>query len=49
MLPAKHVQRQIAVIVVIPVIKTPFLLPVHDIVGGVQIQNDLLGSLLVRV
>src|SRR5664280_376659 len=48
MLPAKHVQRQIAVIVVIAVIKAPFLLPVQDIVGGIQIQNDPLGSLCMR-
>ena len=46
MLSAKHVQRQIAVIVVIAVIEAPFLLAVQDIVGGIQIQNDPFGSLL---
>src|ERR1035438_8472675 len=29
-------------------IEAPFLIPVQGIVGGIQIQNDLLGSLLVR-
>lgn len=29
-------------------IETPFLISVQGIVGGIQIQNDLLGSLLVR-
>ena len=49
MLSAKYVQRQIAVIVVIAVIEAPFLMPVQDIIGGIQIQNDLLGSLWVRL
>jgi hypothetical protein len=35
MLPAKCVQRQIAVIAVIPVIIAAFLLPVHDVIGGI--------------
>ena len=49
MLSAKHVQRQIAVIVVVAVIEAPLLLSIQDIVGGIQIQNDLLGSLRMRL
>src|SRR5450759_2293066 len=48
MLSAKYVQRQIAVIVVIAMIKAPFLFPVQDIVGGIHVQNDLLGGLFMR-
>src|SRR5450759_3541374 len=49
MLSAKYVQRQIAVIVVIAMIKASFLFPVQDIVGGIHVQNDLLGLRLVRL
>ena len=38
---AEHVQRQIAVAVVIAVEEPPFLMPVQRIVGGVEIKNDL--------
>ena len=48
MLPAEHVQRQITVIVVIAVIEAPFLMPVQPIIGGVQIQHHLIGSLGMR-
>ena len=38
---AKHIERQIAVAVVIAVEESPFLLPVQRIVGGVEIEGDL--------
>ena len=39
---AEHVQRQIAVAVVIAVEEAPLLMPVQRIVGGVEIEDDLL-------
>ena len=39
--PAEHVERQIAVGVVIAVEETLFLMPVQRIVGGVEIEGDL--------
>lgn len=48
MLSAKHVERQIAVIVVVAVIEAPFLIPLQDIVGSIQIQHDPIGRLRVR-
>ena len=41
MLPAEDVQRQIAVVPVVAVEEPPLLVPVHRIVRGVQIQDDL--------
>ena len=38
---AEHVERQIAVVVVIAVEETPFLMPVQRVVGGVEIEGDL--------
>jgi hypothetical protein len=38
---AEHVERQIAVVVVIAVEETLFLMPVQRIVGGVPIEGDL--------
>jgi hypothetical protein len=38
---AEHVERQIAVAVVIAVEETPFLMPVQRVVGGVEIEGDL--------
>ena len=48
MLSTKHVQRQIAVIPVITVIEAPFLMAVQPIVGGVEVHNNLIGSLGMR-
>src|SRR5207245_2398024 len=48
-LSAKYVQRQVAVIVVVTVIEAPLLPAIQDIIGGIQIQNDSLRNLLVRV
>jgi hypothetical protein len=39
---AEDIERQIAVAVVIAVEKAPFLMPVQRVVGGVEIENDLL-------
>ncbi len=43
---AEHVQRQIAVAVVIALEKAPLLMPVQRITGGVQIEDDPLRRLL---
>ena len=43
MLARKHIQRQIAVLIVIAVIKAPFLLAVNRKIGGVDIQYNLFG------
>ena len=49
LLAAEHVERQIAVAVVVAV-EEPSLLPaVHRIIGGVEIEHQLLGRLRVRV
>src|SRR5437763_17062700 len=38
---AEHIERQIAVVVVIAVEETLFLMPVQRVVGGVEIESDL--------
>ena len=38
---AEHIERQIAVIVVIAVKEALFLVPVQRVVGGVEIKDDL--------
>ena len=48
MLAAEDVQRQITVMAVIAVEKAAFLFPVERIVGGIQVQYDLLRGLAVR-
>src|SRR3989440_7691816 len=48
MIPAEHVQRQIAVVSVVAVKKTRFLPSVQRRVGGVQVQHDLPRRLPVR-
>src|SRR5205807_9955364 len=48
MLPAEHVERQIAVAVVIAVEEPSLLLAVHWIIGRVQVENDLPRSTPVR-
>jgi hypothetical protein len=45
---AEDVQRQIAVAVVIAVKEAPFLMSVQRVVGGVEIEDDLLRPVLVR-
>ena len=40
---AKHIQRHEEVPVVVPVEEPPFLLPVHRVVGRVEVQDELLG------
>ena len=45
----EHVQRQIAVTVVIAVKEPAFLMPVQRIVGRVEIEDDLLGWRSVRL
>src|SRR3990172_11902881 len=49
MIPAEHVQRQIAVVPVVAVEKTTFLLPMQRRVGGVQVQQDLARRPRVRL
>ena len=46
---AEDVQRQIAVAIVIAVKEPPFLMPVQRVVGGVEVENDLLWRMLVRL
>jgi hypothetical protein len=38
---AEHIERQIAVVVVIAVEKTAFLMAVQRVVGGVKVEGDL--------
>jgi hypothetical protein len=46
---AEDVERQIAVATIVAVEEPPFLPAVHRIVGGVEIEDDLLGGRLVRL
>jgi hypothetical protein len=46
---AEHVERQIAVAVVIAVEEASLLMPVQRVVGGVEIEDDLLRRSLVRL
>ena len=46
---AEHVQRQIAVAIVIAVEEPAFLLAMQRIIGGIEIENDLAGRALVRL
>jgi hypothetical protein len=39
--PAEHVERQIAVAVIIAVEEAALLMPVQRVVGGVEVQGDL--------
>ena len=41
LLPAEHVQRQVAVAVVVPVEEAALLSAVHGVVGGVEVQDQL--------
>ena len=43
LLAAQHVQRKVAVAVVVPVKKSSRLVPVHRVVSGVEVQDQLLG------
>src|SRR5438067_11199114 len=45
---AEDVQRQIAIAVVIAVKEAPLLMPVQRVIGGIEIEDDLLGWVLVR-
>ena len=40
---AKHIQRQEAVVIVIAVEEAAFLIAVHRVVGGVEIEDQFLG------
>ena len=46
---AEDVERQVTVAVVIAVEEAAFLMTVQRIVGGIQIENDLLGGAMMRV
>src|SRR5215467_11217764 len=46
---AEDVQRQIAIAVVIAVKEAALLVPVQRVVGGIEVENDSLGRLPVRV
>ncbi len=45
---AEHIERQIAVAVVIAVEEAAFLMTVQRIVGGIEVEHDLLGRRLMR-
>ena len=47
--PAEHVQRQIAVAIVVAVEEATFLVAVQRIVRGIEVENDLLGRRPVRL
>jgi hypothetical protein len=45
---AENIQRQVTITVVIAVKEPAFLMPVQRVVGGVEIEDDLLWWMLVR-
>ena len=49
MLTGKHVQGQIAVMIVVAVIKTSLLVPVDRQIRGIDVQHDLLGWCVLRL
>src|SRR5437762_9819799 len=49
MRPAENVERQIAVAVVIALKEPPFLMPVQRVIGRIEIEDDLLWRMLVRL
>jgi len=49
MAPAKNIERQITVAVVIAVEEPPFLVPVDWVIGGIEIKDDLVWSARVRL
>ncbi len=49
MLAAEDVQRQVAVVAVVAVEEAALLLAVQRVVGGVEVEHDLLGSLIERL
>ena len=46
---AEHVERQVAVAIVVAVEEPPFLMAVQRVVGGVEVDDDLFGRLRVRL
>ena len=46
---AEDVQRQVTIAVIIAVKEAAFLMAVQRIIGGVEVENDLLRRLLVRL
>ena len=46
---AEHIQRQVAVAIVVAVEEPPLLMAMQRIVGGVEVENDLSGRLCVRL
>ena len=46
---AEHVERQVAVAVVIAMEKPSLLLPVHWIVGRIEVEDDLVRRSCVRL
>ncbi len=49
MTPAEHVERQVAVAIIVAVEEPALLMAVQRVVGGVEVQDDLLGRLRVGV
>src|SRR6516164_11646914 len=47
--PQKMYSGKIAIAVVIAVKEAPFLMPVQRVVGGVEVEDDLLWRLLMRL
>jgi len=46
---AKNIQRQIAVIAVVAVKEAAFLIAMKDVVSSIEIEDDPLGRLVVRL
>ena len=46
---AEHVKRQVAVAIIVAVEEPAFLMAVQRIVGGVEVEDDLLGRPVVRL
>ena len=46
---AEHVKRQVAVAIIVAVEEAAFLMAVQRVVGGVEVEDDLLGRPVVRL
>ena len=49
LLPGENVERQVAIVSVVAVKKTPLLVAVQPVVGGVEIEHDALGLARLRL
>ena len=46
---AEDIQRQIAVAIIVAMEEAPFLVPMHRVVGSIEVEHDLLARRLVRL